>query len=70
MVKSISNVARRLSISDSDYALALSGGILRNNSRLVERLSQKLSIKKLAPHVVHIVNEPINGALALASQMI
>jgi N-acetylglucosamine kinase-like BadF-type ATPase len=70
MVTSISNVARRLSISDSDYALALSGGILRNNSRLVERLSQKLSIKKLAPHVVHIVNEPINGALALASQMI
>jgi N-acetylglucosamine kinase-like BadF-type ATPase len=68
MVKSISNVAKRLRFSDSDYALALSGGILRNNPSIVERLSQKLAQKQLTPLAVHVVNEALHGVLLLASQ--
>ncbi len=68
MVKSVSNVAKQLRFSGSDYALALSGGILRNNPSLVDRLSLKLATTKLTPLVTHVVNEPIYGALVIASQ--
>jgi len=68
MTKNISNVTNRLGFSDSNYVLALSGGILQNHPWLVERLMRELSKQQISPRLTHVVRDPIYGAIVMASQ--
>ena len=68
MARNISNVASCLGFAHSDYALALSGGIVRHHPRLVDRLLLELSKRNLTPCLSHVVSEPIHGAIVMASK--
>jgi N-acetylglucosamine kinase-like BadF-type ATPase len=66
MADLVNTAAQRLELKHRSYSLALSGGIVSNHPAVVARLMQALELKKLTPLAVHIVREPIYGALSLA----
>jgi N-acetylglucosamine kinase-like BadF-type ATPase len=68
MTELVSTAAQRLELEHRSYSLALSGGIVCNHPVVVSRLMQALELKQLTPLALHIVREPIYGALFLATQ--
>ena len=68
MVQLVTSTLRRLDLSDSTFALAMCGGILSNNSIIVDRLLRELEQRQLAPKTNHVVQNPIHGPLILAAQ--
>jgi N-acetylglucosamine kinase-like BadF-type ATPase len=64
----VSTAAKRLELGHQSYSLALSGGIVGNHPTVVARLMHALELQQLTPIAVHIVREPIYGALTLARQ--
>ena len=68
MTELVSTAAQRLKLAHQSYSLALSGGIVGNHPTVVSRLMLALKLKQLTPLAVHIVHEPVYGALALAMQ--
>ena len=68
MVQLVTNTLRRLDLTHSSYALAMSGGILSNYNNIVNRLLKELEQRQLAPKAHQVVREPIHGPLVLAAQ--
>jgi N-acetylglucosamine kinase-like BadF-type ATPase len=66
MADSILRLANKLGLPSRNYSLALSGGILVANPRLVERLLEELRALNCEPSIHHIIHEPIYGPLLTA----
>ena len=68
MAELVNTAAQRLELEYRSYSLALSGGVVSNHPVVVAQLMHALELKQLTPLAVHIVREPIYGALSLARQ--
>ena len=66
MTELVSTVAQRLKLAPRSYSLALSGGVVSNYPAVVARLTHALEVRQLTPLALHVVREPIYGALSLA----
>jgi N-acetylglucosamine kinase-like BadF-type ATPase len=68
LVRMVQCVHSRLEMSGQGYSLALSGGVLVNYPRIVESIVGRLHKTGLSPVQHHIVQEPVLGAILLASR--
>ncbi len=59
-------VMRRLEWQDSEFPLALSGGLLLNHPQFVSLLHQSLLRQQATPACVQLVHDPVQGALLMA----
>jgi N-acetylglucosamine kinase-like BadF-type ATPase len=66
----VAAVASSLTFHDQDYALALTGGVLRNSPLLRDQLGQQLALQACSPASVQSVPEPVAGALRLARNLL
>ena len=57
---------RRLGWGESEFPLALSGGLLLNHPQFVSLLQQSLQRQRATPACVELVHDPVQGALLLA----
>ncbi len=68
MANNVSSVAKRLGFADSEFALALSGGVFSHHPSLIESLLLELSKQRRSPNLSHLVSNPIYGAMVMATQ--
>ena len=68
MAALIGVVVKRLRLEPSEFSLALSGGIVCNQSSVVNRLLVELTRRQCAPGRIHVIRQPINGPLVLAAR--
>ena len=67
LVELVRALAARLEFSEGEFTLALSGGVLLNQTVFRDRLINELAAQSCAPERSVIVPEPVAGAVVLAA---
>jgi N-acetylglucosamine kinase-like BadF-type ATPase len=68
LAQMVTTLCNRLALAPHAYPLALTGGVLLTQPLLRERLLQRLDDRRAKPDTVHLVEEPVLGAVALAQK--
>lgn len=70
LAEMVGTLCRRLQLPAKGYALALAGSVILNQPLLRTLLEQRLAERDCTPQIIHAVEEPVAGAIALARRML
>jgi N-acetylglucosamine kinase-like BadF-type ATPase len=70
LAEMVATLCRRLNLPSKGYALALAGSVILNQPLLRSLLEQQLAERDCTPEIIHAVDEPVAGALALARRLL
>jgi len=70
LAEMVATLCRRLGLPPRGYALALAGSVILNQPLLRSLLEQRLADRDSTPQIIHAVEEPVAGAIALARRLL
>lgn len=70
LAEMVDTLRRRLGFQAKGYSLALAGSVILNQPLLRSLLEERLAERGSSPQIVHAVEEPVAGAIALARRLL
>ncbi len=70
LAEMVATLRRRLNLPPKGYTLALAGSVILNQPLLRSLLEERLADRGSSPQIIHTVDEPVAGAIALARRLL
>jgi N-acetylglucosamine kinase-like BadF-type ATPase len=70
LAEMVDTLRRRLGFQPKGYSLALAGSVILNQPLLRSLLEERLADRGCTPQIIHSVDEPVAGAIALARRLL
>jgi N-acetylglucosamine kinase-like BadF-type ATPase len=69
LAQMIATLCERLALQNAGYTLALTGSVILNQASLRSGLQDQLTQHYCTPQTIHLIPDPIRGAIAIARQL-